>query len=257
MARNGYSQYVWLVDVIRSAGQISKHEIDALWEKSALNTKHEKSYPIRSFHRHRNAIYEVFGLYIGCDRDTNNYYISNVEDLRSYSIHSRICNTLAFSNTLYESTELQKRVFFEDTKDGMSLLPVILDAMREKRALQLVFFPEKNKFSIKVVPYCIKEHHHMWYLAAKPTIDSENTEVQVYNLSELMQVNKLKEKASMPRWFKGDVFFEAFFEHTEAPKKKAKTEVKKDSTPKIAEKKVKKADTIAPAKHIPEQTSLF
>ena len=48
---NLYGQYVWLIDTIRSAGRITKAEIDRRWAKSSLNEKHEDTYPLRSFHR--------------------------------------------------------------------------------------------------------------------------------------------------------------------------------------------------------------
>ena len=92
---NLYGQYVWLIDTIRSAGRITKAEIDRRWAKSSLNEKREATYPLRSFHRHKEAIREIFGLIIGCDLSGGYvYYISNFDDLASDGYRSHLLKSL-------------------------------------------------------------------------------------------------------------------------------------------------------------------
>ena len=98
---NLYGQYVWLIDTIRSAGRITKAEIDRRWAKSSLNEKHEDTYPLRSFHRHKEAIREIFGLIIGCDLSGGYvYYISNFDDLASDGYRSHLLKSLELLSLL-------------------------------------------------------------------------------------------------------------------------------------------------------------
>lgn len=70
-------RYVWLVDTVRRAGRITLEEINAKWAmNTSLNPDGEREIPQRTFHRHREAIQDIFGIRILCDRDGGNrYYI--------------------------------------------------------------------------------------------------------------------------------------------------------------------------------------
>ena len=49
MAFTQYNKYIWLVDTIRSAGKISRAEIDRRWSQAHINERHESRFPKRSF----------------------------------------------------------------------------------------------------------------------------------------------------------------------------------------------------------------
>lgn len=56
-------RYVWLVDTIRHAGHITLEEINDLWLRNyVLNPGHETEIPERTFHRHREAIIDLFDV---------------------------------------------------------------------------------------------------------------------------------------------------------------------------------------------------
>lgn len=230
-----YRQIVWLVDTIRSAGKITKKELDARWAKSPLNTEGEKEYPLRTFHRHRAHIQDFFGLYIGCDKTTFEYYISESSDYREGAFRLRMCNMLSFSTQLLESPELQRRILFEVQPDGAAYLPTLLEAMREKRAVMVNFLPELGYLPMLLVPYFVKQHNHVWYLAAKQ-LDSEE-EARVYDLSTVATIGICKQKASMPRWFSADAIFEDYFSAHDAKQNEQAVSVakpKKAAKPKNA-----------------------
>ena len=51
-----YNKYIWLVDTIRSAGKITKEDIDRKWVSSSYNENHESRFPERTFFRGKNDI---------------------------------------------------------------------------------------------------------------------------------------------------------------------------------------------------------
>ena len=76
-------RYVWLIDTIRRAGHITFEEINRKWmNERTLRLEHEDDLPERTFHRHRQAIADIFGIDILCNRyNGNTYYIENDEAL--------------------------------------------------------------------------------------------------------------------------------------------------------------------------------
>ena len=92
MAKNYFDRYVWLLNVINDYGPISFKEISRRWAVSQVNTYGESYLPERTFHNHRVAIQETFGIEIKCDR-SQGYYIANRSELqgdgfRESSLHS-------------------------------------------------------------------------------------------------------------------------------------------------------------------------
>ena len=74
MKRDLFRRYVWLVDVIRHAKSITYEEISELWKESPLNTD-QSPLALRTFHNHRDAIAQLFGIRIHCNRSDHEYYI--------------------------------------------------------------------------------------------------------------------------------------------------------------------------------------
>ena len=53
-------RYVWLIETIRQARQITLEEINQKWmEERSLRLEDEKEIPERTFHRHRQAIADI------------------------------------------------------------------------------------------------------------------------------------------------------------------------------------------------------
>ena len=106
-----FKEYIWLVNTIYEAKTITLTEINERW----LQTEMSEGIPLSrtTFHRHRIAIEEIFGLYIDCDKKNGNkYYIGNDHVLREDSVQNWMLSTLSVSNTLGESQSLHQRIQF-------------------------------------------------------------------------------------------------------------------------------------------------
>jgi hypothetical protein len=78
-----FREYIWLVNTIYKARAITLAEINRLW----LKTEMSEGIPLSrtTFHRHRNAIEDIFGLIIDCNKKNGNkYYISNGHETTRY-----------------------------------------------------------------------------------------------------------------------------------------------------------------------------
>ena len=88
MAKNLLNKYVWLVETIYKAKRISFEEINLRWLDNDMSEG--KPLSIRTFHKWRIMIEEMFGLIIENERGGQyRYYIQNADDLRNCSMRSR------------------------------------------------------------------------------------------------------------------------------------------------------------------------
>ena len=61
-----FKEYIWLVNTIHSAKRISLAEINERWQRTEMS----EGMPLSrtTFNRHKDAIEDIFGIYIDCDR---------------------------------------------------------------------------------------------------------------------------------------------------------------------------------------------
>lgn len=160
-------RYVWLVDTIRRAGHISLDEINARWLCNyALNSDHEPEIPERTFHRHREAILNLFDIEIACNRVTNTYYIKDASVIDKPSFTSWLFNGLALDNQLIGNEAVKKSIVYEDTPGGTSYLPTIVEAISSNRVLVMTYrsYNKDKNTTWEIEPLGLKQYRRRWYL---------------------------------------------------------------------------------------------
>lgn len=160
-------RYVWLVDTIRRAGKITLEDINNKWLSSSLQNGEEEGLPERTFHRHREAIADIFGIKIRCDRSNGNvYYIDNEEVLDKYTFTSWLFNGLSIDNQLMENREVAERIMFEDIEGGIEYLSTIVEAISKNLLIKLTYksynYTREKEFEVE--PYGLKQAGRRWYL---------------------------------------------------------------------------------------------
>lgn len=188
-------RYVWLIDTIRRAGNITFEEINRKWlEERSLRLEKEDELPERTFHRHRQAIADLFGIDILCNRyNGNTYYIENEDALNNPSLTSWLFNGLAIDNQLMGDKEISRRIMFEDTTGGSQNLSPLVEALIRQTAVETTYskFNSAGTSLHTVEPYGLKQSGHRWYLIARnPAYDG----LTVYALDRMISVNLLDRK---------------------------------------------------------------
>ena len=181
-------RYVWLVETIRRAGKLSLEEINNKWTHSTLHDE-EGGLPERTFHRHREAISNIFGIEICCDRSNGNvYYIANEEELSKPSFTSSLFNGLALDNQLRENKGVLERIMFEENPGGMEFLPPVVEAI-SKNLLIKIQYKSYNAQDVKdflIEPYGLKQAGKRWYLISHiPGFDN----LTVFALDRIVSLN--------------------------------------------------------------------
>lgn len=159
-----FQEYIWLVNTIYRARKITLEEINRKWVETDMSEGLEM---VRStFNRHKDAIQDMFGIDIACDRrDGFKYYIDNVEVLEEDTIQNWMLSTLSVNSVLSESKAVANRIILESIPSDGENLHKFIDAM--KRNLRIVVkyhrYAAEYETQMMVEPYCVKLFNRRWY----------------------------------------------------------------------------------------------
>jgi len=206
MANNLLNKYVWLVETIYKAKRISFEEICQHWLDNDMSEG--KPMSIRTFHKWRIAIEEMFGLIIENEhRGLYRYYIQNEEELKNGSMRSWLFNTLTVSNLMMNSVSIKDKVLFEEIPDGEQYLPAIIEALKKNKVLEMTYhgFSRDKAYSFKVEPYCLKAFKQRWYLIGRSPY---NDQIKIYALDRVRWLWMTDKGFKYPEDFVPGEFFE-------------------------------------------------
>ncbi len=209
MAKNYFDRYIWLIDTINRHGHISFKEISYLWAHSPINKLGENYLPERTFHNHREAILDTFGIEIKCDRSLG-YYIANSEDMEEDGIRRWLLESLSMNNLLNESRDMRDRIIFEEIPSSQRWLTAIVNAMRDNKTIEMTYqsFNRAEPTSFEAHPWCLKLFKQRWYLLAR---SEAYKEPRIYALDRIRAVSETQNALKIPKKFKADEFFSHYF----------------------------------------------
>lgn len=210
MAKDLFNRYIWLIDTVYSAKRITFAEINQLWVRSLLNEYGERL-PLRTFHNHREAIDNVFGITIACDRSggRNAYYIENITDIESDKVRSWLLNVFSVHNIIIESQQIKQRILLESIPSGQHFSHII-KAMKDGRILNICHqgYSKSCPNYFDVEPYCLKLFKQRWYLLAR-SLSYED--LRVYALDRILKIDISESKFQMPEDFESESYFHDAF----------------------------------------------
>lgn len=201
MAKELFNRYIWLTDTIYKAGRITFAEINRKWKQSSHSDGSE--FAMRTFHNHRTAIAEIFGILITCDGRTNEYYIENAQEIGNNTLIHWLLNSISISNMIRNSVTIKDRIILENIPSAQKFLGDIVDAMRENRILQVSYLPfdKDAALEIELQPYFVKLFNRRWYIFGCAA-DSEV--VKVYGLDRIEKLVITDRLFSLPADFSAD-----------------------------------------------------
>ncbi len=209
MSKNLINKYVWLVETLYKAKKITLKEINRKWTQSELSEGEE--IPRRTFNNWKNAVEEMFGLVIMCDKhDDDRYYIENREDLEEGGFQRWLLNTMSVNNTLLENKALSDRILLENIPSGQGFLTIIMEAMKKSQLLEITYkgFWSEHEHTFPVAPYCVKLFRQRWYLVG----NSVNEDIiRIYALDRVLEANLSDETFKYPKQFDPEKYFKHCF----------------------------------------------
>ena len=202
-------KYIWLVQTFIRSGEkgMSLGEISDRWE-SRFGTEYSR----RTFNNHREAVEEVFGISILCNRSTNRYYIPYTEDVSDESAETAwLINTFTVNNMLALGKErLSGRVSVEDIPSGHMFLTAVMEAMTEGNEIVIGYqkYTSSETDTYTIRPYAVKEFAKRWYIIGYCL---ERKGMRVYGLDRIKSLHLTDRNFRMPKDFDVDSFFATSF----------------------------------------------
>lgn len=196
--------YVWLINTI-ACGPISREMINEKWAHSPVNDYKQDYIPESNFHRWKNTIELLFDIQIKCNSN-NEYYIEEAADLRGADMRTRMLNLMSMNSLLKDCKELNRQILFEPVPAGEQFLAPIIEALRDKHAIQMTYqgFDKTHPSTFVVEPYCLKMFKQRWYLLAYSPVKDKTL---VYALDRMHEVEITKQKYELPNDFDAEFYF--------------------------------------------------
>ena len=209
MARNLINKYVWLVETIYRSRRITFEEINLRWLDNEMSEGLDL--PLRTFHKWRIAVEEMFGLVIECERKGGyHYYIANAEELKEGNIRNWLLGTISVSNLLVDNQHLKDRILLEEIPSGQIYLAQIIEAMKNSNVINMTYHSywrdKSNNFDVE--PYCVKLFRQRWYLLGRSPYKKQ---MMIYALDRIQELWVTDAKFELPTSFNANEFFSEYF----------------------------------------------
>ncbi len=195
-------KYIWLVRTFVREGDrgLSLEEICGKWE-----SRWGSPYSRRTFNNHREAVEDVFGIRIECNRSTMRYFVRYSEDVKDENADAAwLINTFTVNNLLSLGKErLSGRVSVEDIPSGQKYLTVLIEAMLDNKEIEIGYkkYTVRDVETVKLRPYALKEFAKRWYIIGY-SVDRKS--LRVYGLDRILSIDVLETGFSLPEGFDVD-----------------------------------------------------
>lgn len=205
MISKTFNRYIWLLDILLQEKQLTFDEISQRWQESNLGDN--KPLPLRTFHQHRSAVEELFGVEIKCNTSKGyKYYIANPEVLRNDRTRKWLLNSFNLSNMIIAGHNMKDRIMFEDIPRGTEYLQTIIDAMQQSKELAIDYQPfYGRRTSYTLQPYAMKAYHKRWYLLG---FIKELEAIRNIALDRLLEMTIREQSFSLPENFNAAKYYE-------------------------------------------------
>ena len=203
-----FKEYIWLVNTIYHARAITLSEINKKWQQTEMSEGITLSRT--TFHRHRIAIEEIFGLYIDCDKKNGNkYYIGNDYVLREDSVQNWMLSTMSVGNILSESHSLHDRILLENVPSGGEMLQQVIKAMKESKKISITYrrYGGHATRTFELEPYCLKLFVQRWYLLGR----FADRGMAIFSFDRILEIKMSNEKFKVDEDFDAASYFSDCF----------------------------------------------
>lgn len=203
MASKAIKRYVWLINILMQRKSLTFKEICNLWERSSLNDG--KPLALRTFHQHREAIAELFGVEIVCDSNTYKYSIASFDELKNDPAQQWLFNSFAISNTIEAGRNMKDRILFEEIAGGAEYAQVVVDAMQQNRVLFVDYKPfSGEKMELYLQPYAMRVYNQRWYVVGR---FKESGKIRNIALDRIQRMEITEEPFSLPENFDASDYY--------------------------------------------------
>lgn len=203
-----FKEYIWLVSTIYQAEKISFAEINEKWLRTDMSGGVEIART--TFNRHKDAIEDIFGIIIDCDKkDGFKYFIANKSVLREDSIQNWMLSSMTVHTAVQEGISLHKRILLEEIPSGYKYLQPILEAMKANHCISFTYQKyndAETKTYSDAEPYCLKLYKQRWYLLTRIS-----QQFRTFSLDRIKSLEISEETFQLDKEFDVEAYFRDYF----------------------------------------------
>lgn len=211
-----FREYIWLVNTIKRARRISFAEIQEKWILTEMSGGVELARS--TFNRHKDAIQDIFGIYIDCDRkDGYRYYIGNDEVLHEDTVQNWMISTMSVNDIISDSKALHDRIILQQIPCD-SHLQLFLEAMKKNVRVAVKYrrYESDTITCLDFEPYCLKLFNQRWYVLAHFHRDAtpekeERDYFGVFAFDRIVELEMTTTKFEVRKDFDAQEYFEECF----------------------------------------------
>ena len=211
-----FKEYIWLVNTIKRARRISFAEIQEKWLDTEMSERVE--FARSTFNRHKDAIQDIFGINIDCDRKGGyKYYIANEKVLREDTVQNWIVSTMSVNDVISDSKALHDRIVLQQIPCD-EYLETFINAMKRKVRVEVKYrrYESDNVTEVDFEPYCLKLFNQRWYVLAHFHRDAtpekeERDYYGVYSFDRMQEVSLTNVKFEVRDDFDAQDYFSECF----------------------------------------------
>ena len=203
-----FKEFIWLLNTIHQTGKISFADINKKWLRTEMSGGVEISRT--TFNRHKDAIEDIFGVIIDCDKkDGFKYYIANKSVLSEDTIQNWMLSSITVHTAVQEGVSLQKRILLEDIPSGYKYLQSILGAMKTNNCIAFTYQKYNDaeaKMYPEAEPYCLKLYRQRWYMLTKV-----KRQFRTFSLDRIKSLEILAQSFQLDEEFDAEDYFYDYF----------------------------------------------
>lgn len=171
-----------------------------------------------TFNRHKDAIQDIFGIYIDCDRKHGyEYYIGNANVLSEDTVQNWIISTISVNNIILESKSLNDRILLPQIPCN-DYLQIVIDAMKKKVRIAIKYrrYESDKITNVNFEPYCLKLFNQRWYVLAHFHSDAtlnkeEHDYFGIYSFDRILEMTLTDIKFEIQKDFDAQTYFSECF----------------------------------------------
>ena len=204
MVSKTINRYIWLLNILLQKKKLTFEEISNLWRDSYLGDG--TPIPLRTFHQHRKAVEELFGVEIKCNpSDGYHYYIDNPQTLRNDRTRQWLLNSFSLSNMIIAGHNMNGRILFENIPAGTEYLQPIIEAMQQNKVLKIDYQPFGGHLdAFYMEPYAMKVYHQRWYIIGKL---KEQNAIRHLALDRIIELQQTDISFTIPKSFNAEKYY--------------------------------------------------
>lgn len=203
MISKTFNRYIWLLNTLLQYRKLTFQEISNRWKNSCIGDGNPLA--LRTFHSHREAIAELFGVEIKCDPSTYKYYVSSHDLLKNDKTKQWLLNTFTISNMIEAGRNMKERILLEEIPAGGEFLQMVIEAMQLNNKLQIEYQPFNRPKQIFLLhPYAMKVYRQRWYVVGYL---EEQKGIRNISLDRVKDMKQIDEPFLIPTSFDPEKYY--------------------------------------------------